>query len=418
MIKKIKQKIYFLLRKSEKYTKTDMVYLAKGSFWLNLGQIISSIAGLNMAIALANLLPPETYGVYKFILSFLAILTIPTLNGMNTALIRAVAQGNEGTLWPAVKEKIKWGALGTLGAFIMAGYYFYNQNIALVMCFLIMAVFIPFINTFTIWVQYLNGKKKFKLIGKYQTIMRILVVASIIITVFFTKNILVILFIYFTATTLIRFLFFTIITKKYPPNNKIDYPSIGYGKHLSLMGILTIIAKQTDKILLFHFLGPVQLAVYTFSLRPIEEMLNPLNNLAKISAPKLSQRPINDLKKSIPGKMFRLFLVMIPIVGIYILIAPYFYQFLFPKYTDSVIYSQTFALTLLFFPNMLMSQTLIAHAKKKQLYITRTLVPGFKIILFFILLPIYGIWGAIATSLLTNLFGTFILLILFKKTKC
>ena len=42
MIDKIKNKTYKLLRKSEKYTKTDMVYLTKGGFWLTLGQIISS----------------------------------------------------------------------------------------------------------------------------------------------------------------------------------------------------------------------------------------------------------------------------------------------------------------------------------------------------------------------------------------
>ena len=37
MINKIKNRIYNILRQSEKYTQTDMVYLAKGGFWLTLG---------------------------------------------------------------------------------------------------------------------------------------------------------------------------------------------------------------------------------------------------------------------------------------------------------------------------------------------------------------------------------------------
>jgi len=64
-IKKLKDKIYRLLRRSEKYFKTDMVYLAHGGFWLTLGQIISSAASFLLAIAFANLLPKETYGTYK-----------------------------------------------------------------------------------------------------------------------------------------------------------------------------------------------------------------------------------------------------------------------------------------------------------------------------------------------------------------
>ena len=74
MIKKIKEKIYNLLRWSEKYTKTDMVYLAHGGFWLSFGQIISSLSSFLLAIAFANLLPKETYGNYKYILSIASIL--------------------------------------------------------------------------------------------------------------------------------------------------------------------------------------------------------------------------------------------------------------------------------------------------------------------------------------------------------
>jgi O-antigen/teichoic acid export membrane protein len=416
MPKRIKRKLYSFLRHSEKYTKTDMVYLAKGSFWLNAGQAVVSVVGMGLAVAFANLLPPETYGTFKFVISFVAILSIPTLTGMNQALIRAVAQGNEGVIYPALGIKLKWGALGAVGTLLLAGYYFYNDNSVLGISFLIMAAFIPFLNNLNIWIHYLNGKRNFKALAQYQAVMRILVVSTIVLTLVLTKNLFIILFAHFAASTLVRGAFLFLTLKKYPPNQNHDPATIGYGKHLSLMGILGPVSNQLDKILLFHYLGPVQLAVYAFSLRPIEEMKKPLGNLNKLALPKLSQRDMGQLRAAIPGKMFKLFLVLAPMVGVYILIAPYFYSFLFPQYTDAILYSQVLALSLLVFPKMLIGQALTAHAQKKQLYILRIATPAFKIILFLILLPFCGIWGAITAIIATEFFNLFLLLIFFNKS--
>ncbi len=417
MFKKTKKKLYNLLRWSQKYTKTDMVYLAKGGFWLNLGQGIASVAGLGLAVAFANLLPPETYGTFKFVVSFVAILSIPTLNGMNTALVRAVARGKEGTFYPILKTKMKWGVFGALGALLLAGYYFYNDNSTLAISFLIMAGFIPFLNTLNIWMQYLQGKKNFKALAQRQSSMKVSTVAIMILALFFTQNLFIILFIHFAANTLIRVAIMLFTLKKYPPNTKKDPPSIGYGKHLSLMGILGPIAKQLDKILIFHFLGPVPVAVYTFALRPINEIKKPLQSLGKLALPKLSQRKATELQESVPGKMLKLLLLLLPIVAIYILIAPYFYQFLFPQYTEATVYSQIFALSLLLFPKFLMGQTLTAHALKKQLYTLQITGPSFKIILLLILLPLWGIWGAIIALMATEVFGLLLLLYFFHRKK-
>ena len=382
---------------------------------MNLAEVITSVAGLGLAVAFANLLPPETYGTFKFVIAFVGILSIPTLNGMNTALVRAVAQGNEGTFYPILKTKLKWGVWGALGALFLAGYYFYNDNSVLGFSFLLMAGFIPFLKTVNIWMQYLNGKKNFKALAQHQSSMKILMVAIMISALFFTQNLFIILFIHFAANTLIRAVIMLLTLKKFPPNTQKDPPSIGYGKHLSLMGILGPISQQIDKILMFHFLGPVQLAIYTFSLRPINELKKPLQNLSKLSFPKLSQRNIGELRKSLPRKMLELLLVLVPIVFFYILIAPYFYQFLFPQYIEAIAYSRIFALSLLLFPRFLMGQTLTAHASKKQLYILRTATPAFKIILLLILLPFWGIWGAITALVATEIFSLFLLLFFFLK---
>jgi O-antigen/teichoic acid export membrane protein len=164
------------------------------------------------------------------------------------------------------------------------------------------------------------------------------------------------------------------------------------------MGVIGIIGSRLDSILIFHFLGPIQLAVYTFSLKPVRVIQKPLQSLTKLTFPKVSEKKDDkDFKKSLPKKLLKFFLVLIPIVLVYILIAPKFYQLLFPKYTDAIIYSQVFALSLLLFPKGLLGQFLTAQNEKKKLYVINIITNSTKIILLLILLPIYGLWGAIVS---------------------
>ncbi len=117
----LRVKTYKILRKSEKFFKIDMVYLAKGGFWITSGQSINTILSLVLIVAFANLLPKETYGTYKYILSLAGVLNIFTLTGMNSAVARAVAVGSEGALKASVKYQLKWNLLMLVAFWILGG---------------------------------------------------------------------------------------------------------------------------------------------------------------------------------------------------------------------------------------------------------------------------------------------------------
>jgi O-antigen/teichoic acid export membrane protein len=144
-----------------------------------------------------------------------------------------------------------------------------------------------------------------------------------------------------------------------------------------------------------------------------------LESLTKLAFPKISEKKDDkNFKKSLPKKLLKFFLVLIPIVAIYILIAPKFYQLLFPQYTDAIIYSQVFALSLLLFPKRLLGQFLTAQNEKKKLYILSTSANLTKIILLFILLPIYGIWGGIISLIAMEVISLGIVSYFFMIKKC
>ncbi|HNV12476.1 MAG TPA: oligosaccharide flippase family protein [bacterium] len=416
MIEKIKIAVYKLLKKSEKWTKTDMIYLAKGGFWLTLGQGVSSVSSFLLAIAFANLLPKETYGTYKYIMSIVSLLAIPTLAGMNTAIIQAVARGYEGSVMPAFKTKVKWGLLGGLASLILTGYYYFQGNNTLAISFLITAVFVPFMDSLLIYDSYLNGKKNFKALSNYTIITRIVSMIVMVGAIFLTKNIFLIIASYFTINTLLRIIFFKITFLKNKLNTENDPETISYGKHLSLMGVLNTFSFYIDKLLLFHFFGAHELAIYSIAIAPIEQMKGLIKVTNSLMLPKFSSINLEQTKKQIWPKIIKMILILIILFLVYILVAPIAFNILFPEYRESIFFSQVFSLSLVLAgPIFVLTSILQADKKTKMLYKFNIITPIFSIITNSLLIYKFNIMGAVIAKIINYCFNLLVLKIMNKN---
>jgi len=411
----MKSKAIQLLKWSEKYTKTDMIYFAKGGFWLSIGSFVSNVSVFVIAIAFANLLPKEIYGTYKYVISIATMLSFFTLQGMSDSVTQSVARGYEKMFIEVTKTKMKWGLLGGFAGIGVAAYYYLNGNILLATSFAIIALFIPIWNTFNIYNPLLTGRKRFDISFKYHFVSQVFILISIVGALFLTDNLFILLITYFSSWSLVRIFFYFRTLRIYPLNNKVDSDVVSFGKHLSFAQIISAFAEQLDKILLWHFIGPVGLATYFFALAPVKVLGEPLKNIASLALPKLSTKHVDQIKETLLQKMSILFLLSIPVIAIYIFSAPYIYSLLFPQYLDSIIYSQLFALSLLLAPKMFIRQTLVAQKKKKELYQLQTIVPVVKIGLLLMLLPTYGILGAVVTLILVDFINLLTNLYLFRK---
>jgi len=422
MIDKSKNLIYKFLRKSQKFTKTDNVYIATQGSYLGIGNIIGTIASLLLAMAFARLLPKEIYGQYTYILSIITIVGVIALPGMESAIIQAMARGFEGTFKKILKTRFKWGLWGGLISIAIGFFFLITQHdFTLFISFLAAGFFFPFMETSLSYLSYLAGKKLFNVQVKYSTLSQIISTLIIIITLFLTKNLsqstvlIALILAYFSTNTILRIYFLSRTLKKYPPNENHDPKSINFGKHLTVLEVVSTIGSQLVNILLFNFLGAVQLAIYSFVVLPIRQMLYFLKNIRQLILPKLASRTREEIKKTLLKKVGIAFLFIIPIIIIYIIVAPYLYKIFFPQYMESVFYSQLFSLTLLAFPVTVLSVSFEAKMMKKQLYQINILASVIKIIILSIFVPIYGILGAVIAQLLSQFFYVVLALIFFKK---
>lgn len=406
-------RLYRFLRWSERYTRTDMVYLASGGFWLMLGQAISTLSAFILAVAFANLVPQATYGTYKYLTAMAALFAIFSLPGMGVAVTRASAQGNEHVIHSATRSRVLFSLIGTAVALVGSGWYWIHDNNELALALLIIAATLPVIDTTTTYLSHLAGKRRFDLQLKYQAITQAVSVPLLIAALYVTDNVLVILLAYFLPLATVRLVLYFTTAHMIPPREQdaADAETRRYGIHLTVMSILGTVASQADKVLLWQFLGPAQVAIYTFAMAIPEQLKGPLKGMGDIAFTKFAAQTPKEIRRNFPLLWRKLGLYALGLFGVsiaYIVVAPYIFQFLFPQYTDSVLYSQIFALSLITGVSSIASAILAAQKKIVVQYVITTVQPLISIALFLLLIPLFGVMGAIIAFVMSRFIATLI----------
>jgi O-antigen/teichoic acid export membrane protein len=136
-----------------------------------------------------------------------------------------------------------------------------------------------------------------------------------------------------------------------------------------------------------------------------------------LAFPKMAEKDLkaDGVKRSIFEKFLKLFWFSISFTIFYILFCPIFFKIFFPAYKESIIYSQILALTLIFSPFSFLSTAFLAEAKKMELYILNFAPQILKIVLFFILIPLFDIWGGVYSILISQIFFSALTLYFFQK---
>lgn len=404
----LKSRTISLLRWSEKYTKTDMVYLAKSGFWLQASSIFVSFASFFLYVIFGHILTKEVYGTYQYLLSIGAIVGSFTLTGMNGAVARAVARGYEGNYMESIRVQLKWSIIPLLGAWTCGAYYLIQGNQTLGWGLILIGIFVPVNTTFNTYSSFLSAKKDFKRGFLYSVSTNVPYYLAVALIAFSLPVALALL----AANLISQAIGFFIAHRKtiafYHPNEKKDPETIPYGKHLSFINFFNVAISQIDNILVFHYLGAAPLALYSFATA-IPDRLNIFRSIATAAFPKFATRTPEEVRTSLGRKILFSIGVALSIVLIYDLFAYQFFLLFFPQYLDAVPYSQVYALITVTGFGFLFTTALSAHGRIKTLYIYNVISP--LIILGSEAVGIlgWGLWGLVVariiSSLITSLFG-------------
>lgn len=227
---------------------------------------------------------------------------------------------------------------------------------------------------------------------------------------------------YLGTHALLNIIFSWNVWRSIPPDAYSDPAAIRYGFHLSVSEIPSIVATYLDSLLLYSFLGPSALAIYSFALAPVEQLKSVFDTAATVSMPKLATKVTTPedrrlVRAMLPSKLYRASLLTGTAVLAYILAAPFLFRFLFPQYADAVPYTQIFALSLILFPLGIFGTALKAEGAMKEIYMFSIGAPVIQILVLLILIPLYGLWGAIFARLGSRIFHHALLAFLYLRRK-
>lgn len=414
----IKSRLVSILRWSEQYTKTDMVYVANGNFWGILGQVVTAVLSLALTMVFANYLPKETYGLYTYILSLAGLLGVFTLTGMNDAVSQATATGDESALRASIKYQLKWNGMQFLAFCVLGGYYLYNGNAIVAISLFVMGVCAPLTAAFNTYGAYLAGKKQFRVNTLFGIASTAVYVISMMAIIILNGHVTWLIAIYSLSTLGTTFAFYIATLRIYKPPAMESHGALKYGRELTFIGFMGPIASQIDKIILTHFWGATQLAVYSLAMAIPNRASIAIKNLLGIAMPKFSTKTPEELNKTFYLRIFQGLLVGSLFTIGYIVVSPFVFTYLLPKYLDALFYSQLLSVIFIFgMPNRYTSLLMSSQKLSRLMFFSNTIQIIIRIILYIILGIWGGVLGLIIAQISITIIGMFINIIVWRSAK-
>jgi O-antigen/teichoic acid export membrane protein len=402
----MKERIVRFLRWTEKYTKTDMVYFAKGNFWLNVNKVLSIINGLVLSVAFANLLTKEEYGTYAFALAFLGLFSMAQTTGIASGIGKAVARGEHYMLFEGLRRILPWSLFGSILLGISGGYYFINGNAMLGIVFALGALVLPASVSAGVAKSFFAFKGEFEKPAKYNLIRTPISTAILLFIAVLTRSTFWILIGNILLNVILAYFLYRIMRRSYdfsPQPVAHEKFASKFALHTGFLSIVSYLSEKLDQLLLWKLLGAAPVAVYTYAITPVREIRSMVENQSLLAMPKFAKKEFSEVRRALPFRIKQMYFLSVPLVVIYIFIAPKLFSVLFPQYIDAVALSQFAALSLLSSPRRLMAVAISAHQKIKESYVMIVLPNAIRIVIALVLIPLFGIKGAIAALLVSEL---------------
>jgi len=385
--------------------------ILKNTFWLYFSEIVSKGLRLLVFIYIIRILGPQNFGIFEYFLSFVGIFFLFADFGTSTIFIREYQQQQDKEKQTNIFFSLKIILAVIFSLLALGGYFFSKKFDGFLFYFsFVLFYFLMHIENFfeSFFIALEKTEKKFI----FNTLMSLFLFIFVFLGLTFFKNILAVILAYILSAflgiifaylltlseTKIKFFFEPQLAKHYLYN----------GLPLVLFGLLGYVFFTTDKIILAHLRSIEEVGYYSLASRVLSVLfvipslfytaLYPY--LAKKIGEKEERKVRFLFKNIILGSTISGFLISVVVFLLAPIVIPIFFG---SKYNPSIKILQAFVWIIVFvFPTIFLDYFLISN-HRQWLDFWITIIPAFlNVILNFILIPLYGVYGAVFSSILAQ----------------
>jgi O-antigen/teichoic acid export membrane protein len=376
-MKKLFSKSYdlyqYLLSYFSKKVGLDLNYFLSGGFWLSLFQGSNMIKAFIISIIFANIMAPDAYGKYNFVMTMLVLCSAFALPSMGSSVIQSVAKKSYGTYNKSLRLSFLSSFIGLIILIGTSIYYHIQGESQLFLLFIILSFLFPIYHISSYYQYYYIGRKEFSKHSFIGSSSNLITLTIGVLTLYFTKDLLYTILALVIGKTSFELLF-TIRVYLKNIKEKISYKSIKHGIKTSPIQSLTLAILRLENILIGVFIGFVELAYYAIiSLLP-NQFRNLLNIIAPTFLPKLSEKSSKIKRNDILRNFLKLEFIYIIIIVIYSLSSFFILDILYDPYKEYYLLSNLFAITLISSPYILIEKYFRSKLLTKKINIINSII--------------------------------------------
>ncbi|MHC4737564.1 MAG: lipopolysaccharide biosynthesis protein [Planctomycetota bacterium] len=388
-------------------------------FWSNVNQVVVTVSALVVSIILTRLGDEEgvLYGQYLFVLGVFGLLSIVSIPGVQVVVFRATAQGYDGVYRKATIFSVLWSMAG-IGLLVITGVFFYLFKTKILgLSLIVSAFFFPFMTSLRNWILFLKGRSEFGRLAFYNLVKLLASIIAVWLSIVFTGNLIVVLGAYFLVNSGFNILYHQKSLDTLT-NNELDEGWKRQSYALTVLSLSTIIFGKVDIVLLgllFEKTGQMgQVAVYGLIMKFVDVFFSTIKSTMEGVVPSLYK------SKTITIRYFyKFFLLSFLVPFVLWWVVKYPILFIYPKrYSEVIFYSQVYLIVIPFyFLNLTATHFLIKYKLDKELNIGRIISIIAVMVFYSVLIPLFGIWGGVISSMLYFIVQLVVNLLLLKIRK-